>query len=154
VIIAETFIYELERYTIRRQPLPTNPAFATHLIYFKGKLVGRQLSVPTVSDCEWYERRHGVYATQSESHEHSAGHRIRHCASMRGGRSPNAKLSANDVREIRSSCIGKHGEQARLAEKYNVGAKTISDIVRGESWKQVGGVRIRIFHRGKLISGE
>ncbi len=76
MIIAESFIYELGEFTIRKQPLHLNPAFATHLIYYRGKLVGRQLSVPILSDCEWHQRRHGVYAHQHESARHGGGYNI------------------------------------------------------------------------------
>ena len=65
--IAETRIYQIGRFTIRQQPLPLNPAWATHLIFLGRQLIGRQFSVPCTSDCEWHLRRRGVYATSAES---------------------------------------------------------------------------------------
>lgn len=47
--------YSLGRFRILAKPLELNPHWVTHHIYFKGKLVGKQLSVPTLSDCEWHE---------------------------------------------------------------------------------------------------
>ena len=66
MLIAETRIFPLGKYIIRQQPLPLNPAFATHLIYLAGKLIGKQLSVPTVSDCDWHCSHHGCYAEPEE----------------------------------------------------------------------------------------
>lgn len=50
--------YALGRFQILAKPLDTNPYWMTHHIYLKGRLVGRQLSVPCESDCEWYVRAH------------------------------------------------------------------------------------------------
>lgn len=46
--------YPLGKFMIKALPLETNPYWTTHHIYLRGKLIGRQLSVPCVSDCEWY----------------------------------------------------------------------------------------------------
>ena len=94
MIIVESFIYELGEFTIRKQPLALNPAFATHLIFFAGKLVGRQLSVPSVSDCQWYRATNGVYASHEESHCHSGGYSVDLDAAYRlsGGDSTQRRL--------------------------------------------------------------
>lgn len=65
--IATSRIYELGGYTIRAQPLQTNPHWTTHLIFKGEKLIGRQLSTPTLADCEWLDKHGGVYAEESES---------------------------------------------------------------------------------------
>lgn len=155
MIIAEAFIYELGKYTIRRKPLHLNPAFATHHIYYRGRLVGQQLSVPTVSDCEWYERRHGVYAHEYESHHHSGGYHVKTRIRIRGELSKNSKLRAEDVREIIATYKGEYGQQKRFAEKYKVNPKVISDILSGAGWKHIGGgtdVRVPILFLKKPIT--
>ena len=45
-------LYRLGRFTVRSGPLTENPAFRTHHVYYHGRLIGRQLSVPTISDAE------------------------------------------------------------------------------------------------------
>jgi hypothetical protein len=56
--------YQLGRFEILAKPLDGNPYWTTHHIYLRGKLIGRQLSVPCVSDCEWYAAG-AVYAASS-----------------------------------------------------------------------------------------
>mgnify|MGYP001560074468 CR=1 FL=1 len=60
---------ELGRFRIVIRLRIDNPAFPQYLIYVGYKLVGKQFSVPTVSDCEWLERQEAmerlVYAQQS-----------------------------------------------------------------------------------------
>lgn len=46
--------YPLGRYEIIARPLHQNPAFRTHHIYLGTRCIGRQLSVPTESDCDWH----------------------------------------------------------------------------------------------------
>lgn len=46
--------YELGRYRILARPLETNPYWTTHRIYIGEDLVGRQLSIPSESDCNWH----------------------------------------------------------------------------------------------------
>lgn len=65
--IADSRIFAIDQFTIRQKPLDSNPAFATHLIYLAGKLIGRQLSVPTLDDCKWHQVKAGQYAKPEES---------------------------------------------------------------------------------------
>lgn len=46
--------YKLGRYQILAKPLDTNPYWTTHHIYLRGECIGRQLSVPCETDCDWY----------------------------------------------------------------------------------------------------
>lgn len=46
--------FALGRFQVLALPLHLNPYWTTHHIYLKGKLVGKQLSVPNEADCEWY----------------------------------------------------------------------------------------------------
>jgi len=55
--IAETRVYQLGRFTIRQQPMFDNPSFAHYLVFLDGCLVGKQFSVPSISDCEILERQ-------------------------------------------------------------------------------------------------
>ena len=53
-----------------------------------------------------------------------------------GGRNPNAKLTPEQVEEIRRRYTGRYGEQSELGREYGVYASTIRDIVVGRKWKQ------------------
>lgn len=44
--------FDLGRFRILAMPLATNEWMTTHRIYLRGKLVGRQLSVPNLDQCE------------------------------------------------------------------------------------------------------
>lgn len=46
----------------------------------------------------------------------------------------NNKLTDQQVKEIRTQLIGKHGEIRTLAKKYNVHVNTISAIKSGKTW--------------------
>ena len=77
----------------------------------------------SVENLEWVtnkeNRKHAV-----EKHLHLGGEDC-----------PWAKLSANDVKEIRAKYPNL--SQARLAEMYHVSPITIHDIVKGKTWKQL-----------------
>jgi len=60
---------ELGPYTIRCWIRPDNPAFPSFLIFRRGKLVGKQLSMPCLTDCQWHEQRQGEYAKAEESQD-------------------------------------------------------------------------------------
>jgi len=54
-------VFELGKYTVRAGLRPDNPLFPVYII-FKGKrLIGRQFSVPSLTDCEWLERTGGTF---------------------------------------------------------------------------------------------
>lgn len=57
MVIAETRIYDLGRYTIQQRPRPDNPYWAVYMVFRGEKLIGRQFSVPTISDCAWLDRQ-------------------------------------------------------------------------------------------------
>lgn len=57
MMIAPTRWINLGPFRILQQPLPGNPAWATHWIYLAGKLIGKLLSVPSLTDCEWLARQ-------------------------------------------------------------------------------------------------
>ena len=67
ILAPQARVYQLGSYRVLCKPLDSNPAWSTHWIYRGDALIGKQLSVPTIDDCRWYHRRHGVYATQQES---------------------------------------------------------------------------------------
>lgn len=50
--------YELGKYRILAKPLATNPAFTTHHIYLGPTFIGKQLSAPSVDDCDNRLREH------------------------------------------------------------------------------------------------
>lgn len=55
--IAPTRWYAEGPYKILQQPLYGNPYWATHWIYRAGHLIGKLLSVPSLTDCEHMERQ-------------------------------------------------------------------------------------------------
>ncbi len=64
---AESATLHVGPYTVRQQPMFDNPAWAHYLIFRSGKLIGKQLSYPTLDDCRWHENRRGQYALEGES---------------------------------------------------------------------------------------
>lgn len=58
-------------------------------------------------------------------------------ASHPGERNPKAKLTAADVRNIRQSATGKHGERMAIARKWNISSGHVSKILAGEVWPDV-----------------
>jgi hypothetical protein len=62
--------------------------------------------------------------------------KVRHGTDPKGERNPRAKLTREQVAEIRSRA--GHGESRRsLARRYGVGRTTIDFIVNGGTWKDV-----------------
>lgn len=69
MIIVETKVYALGQFTIQQRPRPDNPSWAVYVVLLHARVIGRQFSVPTQSDCEWLQRQRAeelVYAAQSE----------------------------------------------------------------------------------------
>lgn len=64
---AERGWFDLGRYRVLAMALPTNEYFTTHHIFLRGHLIGRQISRPSLSDCQWHEAQQGVYATREQS---------------------------------------------------------------------------------------
>jgi hypothetical protein len=54
-----------------------------------------------------------------------------------GVRNCKARLSENDVREIRKRHIRKYGNLVILAKEFNVDPCTILDIIKRRSWKHI-----------------
>ena len=52
-------------YTVRMALRQDNPAFPKYLVFYRGELVGRQFSRPSLADCEWLHKQKAIYATQS-----------------------------------------------------------------------------------------
>lgn len=78
MIIAEEVgtTYTAGAYTVRISLRPDNPAFARYLVFKFDKLVGRQFSRPSETDCQWLERC-CQYATESHCATFSDGHPIK-----------------------------------------------------------------------------
>ncbi len=47
----------LGKYTIVIATRPDNPAFPVYRVFIGLRLIGKQFSVPTESDCQWLERQ-------------------------------------------------------------------------------------------------
>lgn len=59
----------LGKFTIIIAVRPDNPAFPCYRVFIGARMIGKQFSIPTLSDCEWLERQTHeelVYASQSE----------------------------------------------------------------------------------------
>ena len=52
-------------YTVRLGIRADNPAFPAYLVYRDATFIGKQFSMPSVSDCEWMEQNGGRYARSS-----------------------------------------------------------------------------------------
>ena len=55
----------------------------------------------------------------------------------RGEGSGRAKLTADDVRDMRATFTGRYGEVIALARRYDVDHHTISDALNGVTWREV-----------------
>jgi hypothetical protein len=56
--IAETLVFKIGKYTVRRQARPDNPAWPCYWVFIDGDVViGKSFSVPDLSCCEWLERQ-------------------------------------------------------------------------------------------------
>lgn len=54
-----------------------------------------------------------------------------------GGKNPNAKLTLKEVREIRR--LARNGKKKKeLSILFGVALRTISSVVKGESWREDG----------------
>lgn len=72
------------------------------------------------------------------THQQNCDDRTRNGKTMRGEKATGAKLTANNVREIKSALRepGKY-TQAELGERYGVTREAISGIARGKNWSHV-----------------
>lgn len=75
-----------------------------------------------LSNLEW------ASGSENEKHAHRTG-----LKSGRGSANSNAKLTANDVLEIRAS----QEKPAKIAARYGVGRSTIANIIAGRTWTHV-----------------
>src|SRR5216683_2220131 len=69
---------------------------------------------------------------------HQKGRSIEHTKPerhARGERQHLAKLTAEQVQEIRSRIIGKRGERATLAREFGISKSAMSSLLNGETWK-------------------
>lgn len=64
------------------------------------------------------------------------------------GHEHGAKLTEDQVREIRSRYSGKYGEQTALAREYGVPVSVVRHVVWGKSWKQLTGTRFYVVAHG------
>lgn len=63
----------------------------------------------------------------------------------------NAKLTLEEVRQIRKQYNGEWGQQTKLAKEYGVTQMLVSKIVRGEVWDDAGG---KLLRSGKKQDGQ
>lgn len=54
-------------YTVREGLRRDNPGWPVYLVYKGERLIGRQFSRPSLSDCEWLDRERVVYALAEQS---------------------------------------------------------------------------------------
>jgi len=87
--------YDLGKYRVLATGLHLNPYFTTHHIYLAGKLIGRQLSVPTADDCRWYEKSGGTYARPDQNFKVIFGYTNQHRS--RRGRPSNAERARREA---------------------------------------------------------
>lgn len=59
-------VAQLGRYTVWLDPLVHLP-WGLFRVYKSNRYVGAQISMPSLSDCEWLERTHGIFAIPQQS---------------------------------------------------------------------------------------
>ena len=60
-------IFDVGPFTVTVGVRPDNPSFACYIICRGTKLIGKQFSYPSLTDCQWFEKQKGVYADRSEN---------------------------------------------------------------------------------------
>lgn len=88
---------KIGRFVVRIGLRPDNPAFPVYLVFRRERLIGRQFSMPSLTDCEWLERTGGKYANQSEFAQASA-ELERRKRSATAGR--NSSLRSNNFKKV------------------------------------------------------
>jgi hypothetical protein len=96
----------------------------------------------------WYEvngvrrprRGHLFLGTKADNRADMVAKGRRRTVTARGEQHRNARLSAEDVREIRARYAMGEGSCARLAREFGVSATTVHLIVRGRAWRHVAPV--------------
>ncbi|HYG09086.1 MAG TPA: hypothetical protein VD835_03830, partial [Pyrinomonadaceae bacterium] len=84
----------------------------------------------------------GTYAAPSkhpERHRWKPDHPWRKNPELipRGERCTFAKLTAEQVKQIRARYTGKHGEVSQLAREFGINFRTVSIILKGRTWTHV-----------------
>jgi hypothetical protein len=87
----------LGRYTVRQGIRVDNPAFPSYLIYCGERLIGKQFSMPSESDCAWLDQSKGTYAKESRWPETSEGRQIWNTAKRRKGRPTDVEREKRDA---------------------------------------------------------
>lgn len=77
------------------------------------------------------------WGTRSENMRDAVAHGTRYKPDVRGERHGMAKLTWEQVREIREACE-TGATQVSVASLYSVSYQTVSRIVRGDSWRVEG----------------
>jgi len=55
-------------------------------------------------------------------------------ADNRGARNGRAKLTPEQIEEIRRLSTGRHGEGMEFARRFGVTSATISKVIKGDTW--------------------
>lgn len=71
------------------------------------------------------------------THKENADDRRMHGTTCQGEKHHSASLTEEIVLEIRKSRTGKLGEVLALAKKYGVGRHSITNVVKGRTWKHL-----------------
>jgi hypothetical protein len=53
MLIVETFTFAVGDFSVQQRPLRENPAWAVYIVSLAGRVIGRQISRPSESDCRW-----------------------------------------------------------------------------------------------------
>lgn len=75
--------------------------------------------------------------TQSENLQHASKHGLFN--SVKGEKHWCAKLTEEQIKEIKQKYIPKVYTQQMLADEYNVSRSTIKFILKGKTWKHIAG---------------
>lgn len=77
-MIVDNKTFHRGKYTVHQRQRFDNPAWPLYIIRHGERIVGRQFSYPSESDCEWLDRERAIYAAQSAApqpygHTHRRG---------------------------------------------------------------------------------
>lgn len=67
MIIIGTSTFTVGKFTVQQRPRFDNPAFAVYIVMLAGEFIGKQFSMPSITDCQWLQRENSPNVTDITS---------------------------------------------------------------------------------------